>query len=180
MVPYMPINSFACFRNDTDKRTFMSAGSSAGVSAAFGAPIGGTLFTYEISKPNTFWTFGMLWRVFISSAMSTFTLGICEALKNNGVISLDSASLLKFGNTAILYSPLSDAPAAVLIGVIAGLLGALFVNVNARLSVMRKKLINTPTKKIIEVMFFSFITSSVFFWMSAASKLCLPTPTADT
>ena len=75
MMPYIPFECFACFRNDVDRRTFISAGSSAGVSAAFGAPIGGALFTYEISKPNTFWTFSMLWRVFFTSAMSTFTLG---------------------------------------------------------------------------------------------------------
>lgn len=80
LVPYIPLECFACFRNDSDKRTFMSAGSSAGVSAAFGAPIGGALFTYEISKPNTFWTFSMLWRVFFSSALSTFTLGFLQAL----------------------------------------------------------------------------------------------------
>ena len=75
MIPYMPLDGFKCFRNDADKRTFMAAGSSAGVSAAFGAPIGGALFTYEISKPNTFWSFSMLWRVFFTSAISTFTLG---------------------------------------------------------------------------------------------------------
>jgi chloride channel 7 len=53
----------------------MAAGSSAGVAAAFGAPIGGALFSYEISKPNTFWSFSMLWRVFFSAAVSTFMLG---------------------------------------------------------------------------------------------------------
>ena len=76
VVPYIPLKSFDSFRNDSDKRTFMAAGCSAGVAAAFGAPIGGTLFTYEISKPNTFWTFSMLWRVFFTSAISVFTLGV--------------------------------------------------------------------------------------------------------
>lgn len=76
LCPYMPFEIFRCFHNDSDKRTFMSAGCSAGVAAAFGAPIGGTLFTYEISKPTTFWTFSMLWRVFFTAAMSCFTLGI--------------------------------------------------------------------------------------------------------
>lgn len=75
MIPYIPLDDFKCFRNDSDKRTFMAAGSSAGVAAAFGAPIGGALFTYEISKPNTFWSFSMLWRVFFTAAISTFTLG---------------------------------------------------------------------------------------------------------
>ena len=35
----------------------IAAGAACGISVAFGAPIGGALFAYEISKPNTFWTF---------------------------------------------------------------------------------------------------------------------------
>jgi H+/Cl- antiporter ClcA len=54
----------------------MAAGASCGVSVAFGAPIGGALFSYEISKPNTFWTFNMLWRVFTATSISCFTLSI--------------------------------------------------------------------------------------------------------
>ena len=54
----------------------IAAGASAGVSCAFGAPIGGALFSYEISKPNTFWTFSMLWRVFAACSIATFLLGI--------------------------------------------------------------------------------------------------------
>ena len=80
IVAYIPIKSFEPFRNDFDKRTFIAAGCSAGVAAAFGAPIGGTLFTYEISKPNTFWTFSMLWRVFFSAAIAVFSLGFFQQL----------------------------------------------------------------------------------------------------
>ena len=54
LTPYIPFSVFEPFRNDSDKRTFMAAGGAAGISAAFGAPIGGALFAYEISKPNTF------------------------------------------------------------------------------------------------------------------------------
>ena len=58
----------------------IAAGASAGVSTAFGAPIGGALFAYELSKLNTFWTFSMLWRVFAASSIATFVLGILMSL----------------------------------------------------------------------------------------------------
>jgi chloride channel 7 len=58
------------------KRQLIAAGAACGVSVAFGAPIGGALFSYEISKPNTFWTFSMLWRVFTATSISTFVLSI--------------------------------------------------------------------------------------------------------
>jgi chloride channel 6 len=58
----------------------MSAGIAAGVSAAFGAPIGGSLFAYELSKPNTFWSFSLTWKVFFASTISAFTLSIFKQL----------------------------------------------------------------------------------------------------
>jgi len=56
----------------------MSAGIAAGVSAAFGAPIGGSLFAYELSKPNTFWSFSLTWKVFFASSVATFILSILK------------------------------------------------------------------------------------------------------
>ena len=76
VVAYLPLPRFAWFQNDTYKRNFIAAGTSAGVSAAFGAPIGGTLFAFEISKPNTFWRFSVVWKVFLSCALSVFTLAL--------------------------------------------------------------------------------------------------------
>ena len=46
---YLPIKSFEFFHNDSRKREFITAGMSCGIAAAFGSPIGGTLFGFEIS-----------------------------------------------------------------------------------------------------------------------------------
>ena len=172
ITPYIPFSIFESFRNDMDKRTFMAAGSSAGVSAAFGAPIGGALFSYEISKPNTFWTFGMLWRVFFTSAISTLTLGLLTSLQSGAQLSLNSSAVLKFGQISYFDTPMTDRLIAMFIGIICGLLGAFFVYVYAILGFFRKKFINTKLKKVLEVVFFSVLTASIFFWLSAACKIC--------
>ena len=74
----MPLMCFRYFRNDYEKRKLLAAGVAAGVSAAFGSPIGGALFAYEISKPNTFWSFSLTWKIFFASSISTFVLSLLQ------------------------------------------------------------------------------------------------------
>lgn len=78
LVLYIPgLNKYtAHLQNDEMKRLFIAAGSSAGVSVAFGAPIGGALFLYELSTPNTFWKFHMIWKVFFSCCVGTFVMAM--------------------------------------------------------------------------------------------------------
>ena len=159
----IPLTGFRALANDVVKRQLIAAGASAGVSAAFGAPIGGALFSYEISKPNTFWTFSMLWRVFLCSSISTFTLSIFSSLASDAPFSLTDQATLKFGQLEDEESSLLDIPAAVLIGAACGCLGALFIHVNITLGVYRKKYINTTWKKLAEAAFFAFLTSFTFF-----------------
>ena len=146
------------------------------MSAAFGSPIGGALFAYEISKPTTFWTFRTLWLVFFTSAVSTLTLAFLTNMLKGNVISLSGAAVLKFGNLTQLYSPMNDLPAALIIGSITGMMGALLVTVQARLGVLRKRFVNTNIKKVLEVCLFAFATSACFFLVALSSKTCVDLP----
>mmetsp|Transcript_11804 Transcript_11804/g.14984 ORF Transcript_11804/g.14984 Transcript_11804/m.14984 type:complete len:360 (+) Transcript_11804:663-1742(+) len=148
----------------------IAAGASAGVSTAFGAPIGGALFSYEISKPNTFWTFSMLWRVFAACSIATFLLGIYSSLWSGKTFSVDDTGALKFGNLSDKESSLLDLPAAIIIGIVCALLGSFFIFVNINLGILRKKYITKNWQKISEALFFAFISSSLFFLVVIARQ----------
>ena len=165
MVLYLPGCGFEFLRNDEKKRQFIAAGASTGVSAAFGAPIGGALFAYEMSKPNTFWKFSMIWKVFFSCSVGNFTLAILQSLREKDFIGWNTSSL-KFGSVKI-DDDANDAhiliPGAIIIGIIGGLIGPLFINLNTRINVHRKRLLDKNYKKVIETAIFGFLTASIFF-----------------
>lgn len=95
---YLPININKPFRNDRDKRAIIAAGAGVGVSVAFGAPIGGVLFAYEVSKANSFWTFTLAWKTFLATSIANFTLTFCNALATGNFDNVTNAGLIKFAN----------------------------------------------------------------------------------
>ena len=111
------------FHSDVDRRDFLSLGAACGFSAAFGAPIGGVLFSLE--EASSFWSTHLLWRGLVGTVLSTFTalalkhrVWRLRRLSHYGLISLAGAS---DGEVAISLLPL-----AALVGVLGGVLGAGF------------------------------------------------------
>jgi len=160
VIYYIPIPQFDYFKNDVNKREFVCAGVSSGVSAAFGAPIGGTLFSYELSKPSAFWTFSMLWRTFFCSSMATFTLSMLTQIHSTGwaELSVNSAGTLKFGKLQDISVPLGHIWGAFVLGILGGVLGSLFITVNTYMSFFRKKYSTTTLKRVLECGLFGFMT----------------------
>ena len=134
---------FAKLRNDRDKKDFVSAGCAAGVAAAFGAPISGVLFSLE--EASSFWTVPLLWKVFFSAMVSTFTLNLLLAWSHlrddasqSDEIKIDDPGLITFGSFGLMSYKTWELPVFCLLGVAGGLIGALFNETNIRLSRWRR------------------------------------------
>ena len=127
------------FRNDRDKRDFVSGGCAAGVGAAFGAPIGGVLFSLE--EASSFWSLPLTWKVFFCSMTSTFTLALWKTVvAEGGASSLNAPGLITFGKFKDSAYHVWELPIFALMGVFGGCAGALFNAVNVKICHLRRDL----------------------------------------
>jgi chloride channel 7 len=165
MVLYMPFDFCKFYQNDMCKREVAAAGAAAGVSAAFGSPIGGSLFVYEISRPSTYWTFELTWKIFFCSSISTFVLNILMCLVRGNDLSITNAGLIKFGEYDDTPYKIQDFPFFIILGIFGGLLGSFFIYVNSEINIIRKKKLTSNWHKIGETVLLTAFTATILFFV---------------
>ncbi|XP_077983366.1 chloride channel protein C-like [Glandiceps talaboti] len=132
---------FTRFRNSEDRRNFISAGAAAGVASAFGAPVGGLLFSME--EVSSFWNLKLSWMTFFCCIISTFTTDLFDSAftafhytGNFGMFSAEKNIMFQVRKgldvNILLFIP------TVVLGIMGGLLGALFVFINLKLARLRR------------------------------------------
>ncbi|XP_059887442.1 H(+)/Cl(-) exchange transporter 7 isoform X3 [Delphinus delphis] len=165
---------FEYFRRDTEKRDFVSAGAAAGVSAAFGAPVGGVLFSLE--EGASFWNQFLTWRIFFASMISTFTLNFVLSIYHGNVWDLSSPGLINFGrfDTETMVYTIHEIPIFIAMGVVGGILGAVFNALNYWLTMFRIRYIHRPCLQVIEAMLVAAVTATVAFVLIYSSRDCQP------
>ncbi|XP_014395472.1 PREDICTED: H(+)/Cl(-) exchange transporter 7 [Myotis brandtii] len=165
---------FEYFRRDTEKRDFVSAGAAAGVSAAFGAPVGGVLFSLE--EGASFWNQFLTWRIFFASMISTFTLNFVLSIYHGNIWDLSSPGLINFGrfDTETMVYTIHEIPIFIAMGVVGGVLGAVFNALNYWLTMFRIRYIHRPCLQVIEAMLVAAVTATVAFVLIYSSRDCQP------
>nr|CAH8872432.1 unnamed protein product [Trichobilharzia regenti] len=161
------------FRNDQEKRDFVSAGAAAGVAAAFGSPVGGLLFSLE--EGASFVYQRLTWTILFTSMVSMFTLALFKTLTRTHVFKFTPGGLVSFGTLESLndYNAYEILMFLVM-GLIGGLSGALFVKANSVLTRYRQKNITTKYNKILEAMLVSALTTTLCFAIMWAVRDCSP------
>lgn len=160
------------FKSDRDRRDLVTCGCAAGVAAAFRAPVGGVLFALE--EVTSWWRSQLMWRVFFTSAVVAVVvrtaMGWCKSGKCG-----------HFGSGGFIIWDLSDGqedysfaellPMAI-IGVIGGLLGALFNQLTLYITHWRRNYLHKKGNrvKIIEACLISVITSVISFGLPLFRK----------
>ncbi|EGC37379.1 hypothetical protein DICPUDRAFT_150047 [Dictyostelium purpureum] len=150
------------FRNDKDKRDFVTSGAGAGVAAAFGAPLGGALFSME--EVASFWSTTLTWRCFFSCLVATFVMNLLQS--NSG----DISGLIIFNTGKNIDKEFSyhlfELIPFIIIGVLGGFAGALFTFINVKVTEFRREKINkVKSLRVLEVFLIIGVSTFLQFFV---------------
>ncbi|CAC5383919.1 CLCN7 [Mytilus coruscus] len=168
------ISLYDGFRNDHEIRDFVAGGAAAGVSAAFGAPVGGTLFSLE--EAASFWNQDLTWRVFFGAMVSTFATNFLLGAFHGHATELSAPGLVRFNVfDNDLKFDLIEIPVFVVMAVVGGLLGASFVVLNYKLTVFRQRFIRKKWLKVIEAGVVAMVSALLAFILMVGVDDCTAT-----
>jgi chloride channel 7 len=151
------------FRNDLERRNLISVGAAAGFAAAFGAPVGGLL--YSLEEASSFFAQGMLWRTLVGTVVAT----CCIAIYHGDFTKYSMLSLEIGVQEEDLMARFGEVPLYIVIGILGGVLGGTFNNIFHIVNHQRKHFYSTLSQipsvyflcKVLETSSVSIITSLV-------------------
>ncbi|KAI8452253.1 chloride channel [Phakopsora pachyrhizi] len=144
--------------NETRKREIFSAAAAAGVSVAFGAPLGGVLFVLEelslSSLPQS-----TLWRSFACAVVATVTLQYFDPYRSGKLV------LFQVQSVKLVWRSFELVP-WVLLGFCGGVFGACFTRANIEYAKIRRSssLARHPIREVLAVTGFTALSSYLLFF----------------
>ena len=145
--------------SDRARRDFAAIGTSAGVAAAFLSPIGGILFAME--EGASYWSISLMWKCVNASTTTLLVWYLVDAIRETvgggfgpKVLPLKLAGY----GLELLEVHYWEYFLVAVIGVVAGLIGSAFVEINIRLTKLRRRLNFSKPLQLLEVMFFTVLS----------------------
>ncbi|XP_053129770.1 H(+)/Cl(-) exchange transporter 5 isoform X2 [Hemicordylus capensis] len=139
-------------KNEAKRREVLSAAAAAGVSVAFGAPIGGVLFSLE--EVSYYFPLKTLWRSFFAALVAAFTLRSINPFGNSRLV-------LFYVEFHTQWHLLELVP-FILLGIFGGLWGAFFIRSNIAWC-RRRKTTKLGKYPVVEVLVVTAITAVLAF-----------------
>ena len=138
------------YTNQSLKKQMLGASVAAGISATFGAPIGGVLYSIEVT--STYYMVSNLWKAFFWSCWAIFAFNVLSVLGHVELFTPTKLITLQLDYQYFAYA---------ILGVLCALLGTLLIKVISQLIYYRAKL-KLP-----------FISNRWFYWMTVALVVAL-------
>lgn len=162
----------AHFSTDAERRDLVAIGAAAGFAAAFGAPIGGLLFSIE--EASSFFDHSMFLKTLVATSIATFCLAVHHGnLSDYSIISLGN---FQSPNQNIFFNRVEELPLYLLVALGGGILGGVFCKLWMMLQLFRKRNITDPRSNMIyrigEVAFVSILTSSATYFIPLCKWTC--------
>ena len=153
--------------SNSSHRQIVSAGAAAGMAAAFGAPIGGVLFSLE--EACSVWSRKTAWRCLLCSAVAVFTMSQLNPELQGGLLALRGVYPLSSRQW------LKQLPFVTIVSIGGGLLGALFNLLRRGIQYLRassrKHMLRTIEAGVVAALTISIIAGS-----SLLAGRCLDLP----
>jgi chloride channel 7 len=128
----------------------------AGVSAAFGAPVGGVLFSME--EAASFWSPSMTWRTFFAAMIAAFVKNVLvSGLENGRWLTWSSNTLILFETSSKNTYSLVELIPFVAMGALGGILGAVFTWLNLQVTKCRRHWVQGNCRRLMEVVLIAVI-----------------------
>ncbi|KAK2142066.1 hypothetical protein LSH36_1000g00029 [Paralvinella palmiformis] len=160
---------FEYLRSDTERRDFVSGGAAAGVSAAFGAPVGGLLFSLE--EGASFWNQSLTWRIVFASMIATFTVNVLLSAIHGHPADLSNPGLISFGRFSHITYQAIEIPIFLLMGVLGKYL---YYHVTSDFKTAGGRYIANNWLKVLEAMLVSAISAVMGFTLIFLVNDCVP------
>ena len=155
------------------RRDYVIIGSVCGVAVAFGAPIGAILFALE--EMSSYWSPNLTFQTFVAACVGGYIMALLVSRT-----AVHDEGWVLFGSDGPTHEFSSwEIPLFMALGVVGGLLGALYNYIHISMSKLRKRVMKGRKGwKVVEAFIMIMLVMSVFYWLPTFYG-CLEIPTGQ-